>query len=82
MARGLEVTIGRKQRFFDYGAVGYPEGMEGDKLVYFQHIDINKVIFKGYTDQEDAIMVENIQAQFEKLGLTHADTMQIKNGME
>jgi len=50
--------------------------------MYFQHADINKVIFKGYTDGENDLMVHNIQLQYEKLGLTHVDTIKVKNRME
>lgn len=37
VARALKVKINGKEQFFDYAACAYPEGMVGDRLMYFQH---------------------------------------------
>ena len=44
-------------RYFDYGAILYPEGLVEDQLVYFNHEQILKVIFEGYRDEDDALIV-------------------------
>ncbi|GAB2025985.1 DUF4176 domain-containing protein [Lactovum odontotermitis] len=47
-------------RYFDYGAVLYPEGMVDDNLVYFNKEDIFKVIFEAYTDEDNTLMTEKL----------------------
>ncbi len=56
------MIIGRAQLFnqnkvmgyFDYSAVLYPIGSTGaDKFAFFNHEDINEVIFKGYCDKQE-----------------------------
>ena len=65
----------------DYGACTYPEGMMGDRLMYFQASDINKVVFKGYTDDDERIMVYNIQKAMESLDVERADVRRLKQSM-
>ena len=51
VARALQVNINGCKQFFDYAACPYPEGMNGDRLMYFQHTDISRVVFEGYVDK-------------------------------
>lgn len=44
--------------FFDYGAFMYPEGMIDSNTAYFQHDDILKVVHEGYTDDDNALVLE------------------------
>ena len=37
VARALKVNANGRQQHFDYSACTYPEGMAGDRLMYFQH---------------------------------------------
>lgn len=60
VARAVNVRVGEREVFFDYAACPYPEGMMGDQLMYFQHKDIMKVVFEGFSDDDDKIMVDNI----------------------
>jgi hypothetical protein len=56
-------------KYFDYGAILYPEGMIDDNLAYFNGKDIVKVVSEGYTDDDDVLMVEQLsQAKEEYLG--------------
>lgn len=82
ISRGLQVKINGEEKFFDYGACMYPEGSIGDQVMYFQHSNINKVIFEGYDDDDNKLMVENIQEAFAKLNLHHEDVEQLKKNME
>ena len=45
---------------FDYAGVTYPEGLVGDHVAYFNHIDVAKVVFEGFSDEADTITVDNI----------------------
>ena len=82
VARGIQVKINGENNFFDYGACLYPEGMMGDQLMYFQHCNISKVVFQGFPDEDDKMMVENIQKTYENMRISHADVKQLKQGMK
>ncbi|GAB2024482.1 DUF4176 domain-containing protein [Lactovum odontotermitis] len=47
-------------KYFDYGAILYPEGLIDDNLAYFNQEDILKVVFEAYTDDDDVLMVEQL----------------------
>ncbi|WP_057821314.1 DUF4176 domain-containing protein [Schleiferilactobacillus perolens] len=47
-------------KYYDYGAILYPEGLVEDQLVYFNQEDISRLIFKGFSDDDDTIMVEQL----------------------
>ena len=81
VARGLSVKVNGENKFFDYGACMYPEGMMGDQLMYFQHSNISKVVFKGFSDDDDKMMVKNIQEAMESMDIKHADVKQLKQSM-
>lgn len=82
IARGLQVKIDDQQYYFDYGACAYPEGLLGDQVMYFQHENINKVVFQGYMDEDNELMVSNIQKAFDAKAITRADINALKNQME
>lgn len=81
VARGLQVKVNGTNQFFDYGACLYPEGMQGDQLMYFQHSNISKVVFEGFSDEDNEMMVENIQEAAERMEVKHADVIQLKQSM-
>lgn len=60
VARGLIAKNGEEHIYFDYGGVPYPEGLVDDKIAYFQHDAITKLVFNGYTDLDDEATIEKI----------------------
>lgn len=60
IGRGLGVPKGDKTYFFDYAAALYPEGMTSDQVTYFNHENISKVVFEGYSDVDDENIAESI----------------------
>ena len=60
VSRALNVKNNKNVFFFDYGAVPYPEGLVSDQMVYFNHDNISKVVFEGYSDVDNENVVENI----------------------
>ena len=82
VARALQVNVNGENQFFDYGACFYPDGIVGNKVNYFQNKDVKKVIFEGYSDSDDQMMVENIKKAFADMSLVHADTKQLKEAYE
>ena len=66
IARGLVAKNGDGYIYFDYGGVPYPEGLVDEKMAYFQHDAVTKVVFEGYTDLDDEATVEKINLFVEK----------------
>lgn len=67
VGRGLMIKQPEGTRFFDYAAVPYPEGICEDKLGYFNSDVINKVVFRGFCDEDDQVIVDGIHAFLEKI---------------
>lgn len=65
VARGLTLKNNEKLFFFEYGGVLYPDGLINDQLAYFNHDNISKVIFEGFSDVDDENVVENINRYIE-----------------
>ncbi len=65
IARGVAGEIGESIKYFDYAGCIYPEGLIGDQLLYFNHEDIAREIFQGYSDEDNVMMVENIHRWIE-----------------
>lgn len=60
VGRGLKIKHKGEEVFFDYAAARYPEGIEGDQLAYFNHDSIAKIVFEGFADDDNTIIVDNI----------------------
>jgi hypothetical protein len=65
IARAINVKNGDKTYFFDYGGVLYPDGLTGDRMAYFNHDGINKVVFEGFDDVENQNVVDTINNYLE-----------------
>lgn len=66
ISRGLIVNNNERELFFDYAATCYPKGLDSEKVVYFNADDIAKVVFEGYKDDDDTIIVNNINEYISK----------------
>lgn len=47
-----------KDAFSDYMAALYPSGTNPKTTIFFNHEDIDKVVFKGYSDEEEERFLE------------------------
>ena len=47
-----------KQAFADYMGVLYPQGLQPESTIFFQHENIDKIIFEGYRDEEESRFLE------------------------
>ena len=54
--RGLNAEYEGEPLFWDYCGVIYPDGLTGAEAVYFNHSNIEKVIFEGYDDDANRII--------------------------
>ena len=73
ISRGITVKNDGRLFFFDYGGVPYPEGVIGDQMVYFNHNSIARILFSGFKDEDDKIVVDNINLVFQ----THIDFVDV-----
>ena len=72
-ARGLVTATTTPAGYFDYGGSLYPQGIIGDQILYFNHKDIAKVVFTGYTDDDDKMMVDNINEWYRNSDFDRVD---------
>jgi len=77
-ARGLVTMATNPPSFFDYGGSIYPQGIIGDQILYFNHTDIAKVVFTGYTDEDDELMKDNINEWYSKSEFQRGDPGKLK----
>ena len=61
VGRGLNVKHGEGTYFFDYSAVMFPQGLVDDKVAYFNHDGIAKVVSYGYMDEDSDIVDKNLE---------------------
>ena len=47
-----------KDTFADYMAVLYPSGLNPETTIFFNHKNIDKVVFRGYSDDEEERFLE------------------------
>ena len=47
-----------KQVLADYMGVLYPQGLQPDSTIFFQHENIDKIIFEVYRDEEESRFLE------------------------
>ncbi len=78
IARGLVTAAVSPAGFFDYGGVLYPQGLIGDQIMYFNHSDILKTVFTGFTDDDDKLMSDNINSWYAASQFERIDTLTYK----
>lgn len=82
IARGVMTKIEGQMLFFDYGAVLYPDGLINDKIIYFNHQDIHSVVFKGFEDDDEKLMKENINDWIKKSNITKGNPYDINTKLQ
>ena len=63
VGRGAVYTdqVTGKDTFADYMAALYPTGLNPETTIFFNHENIDKVVFKGYSDEEEERFLEIYQ---------------------
>lgn len=51
--RGVTIEQNGENVLFDYSAAFYPMGLNPEQLFYFNRDDVDKVVYKGYSDEEE-----------------------------
>ena len=55
ITRNVVTIINEEELLFDYGSCVYPTGIDPEKMYYFNEEDIDRVIFNGFSDEDDQI---------------------------
>ena len=53
ISRVLKVNEKGTLKEYDYAGCGYPEGLMGDRILFFNHDNIEEVYFSGCDDDEN-----------------------------
>ncbi|MEJ7490458.1 DUF4176 domain-containing protein [Staphylococcus pettenkoferi] len=71
--RGPIVEMDNQRYIFDYSACKYPIGVVEDEIYYFNEENIDKVIFEGYSDEDETRfqelyedMLKNLDSDFKR----------------
>ena len=56
--RGVTIRQNKQDVLFDYSAAIYPMGLNPNQLFYFNHEDVDRIVFKGYSNEEEDRFVE------------------------
>ncbi|MFV8828646.1 DUF4176 domain-containing protein [Alkalihalobacterium sp. APHAB7] len=51
--RGPILEADGENKMFDYSGCFYPQGLVHDKVFYFNHENVDEVVFKGFQDEEE-----------------------------
>lgn len=58
--------VEEKDMFVDYMGCAYPEGIDPSDTIFFNHENIDKVIFEGYDDEDDEARFKELYEKWEK----------------
>lgn len=61
VGRGAVFHQGTKEVYSDYVAVMYPRGINPEDAAFFNHDTIEKVVFRGFEDEEEDRYMEVYQ---------------------
>ncbi|MBK4779964.1 DUF4176 domain-containing protein [Streptococcus lactarius] len=59
--RGVTIDQNGESVLFDYSAALYPIGLNPEQLFYFNCEDVDKVVYPGYSDEEEERFAEIYQ---------------------
>lgn len=77
IGRGLMTMPENELMYFDYGGCLYPEGLQGDSIMYFNHRDITEVVFRGYEDEDEKRAADNLNLWLAETGTCQAEPAEL-----
>ena len=66
--RGPQIELDGKIQLFDYSGCVYPVGLVVEQALYFNAENIDKVLFEGYSDEDEVRFQELYQKWLETEG--------------
>lgn len=70
-----------EKAFADYMGVLYPMGFQTESTLFFQHENIDKVVFVGYSDEEEGRFLEVYEKWTKTLTIPKKEIKQNYNGV-
>ena len=67
VGRGAAFNDGVEDKVSDYVGVIYPNGIDPNDALFFNHEDIDEVVFEGYSDEEETRYIK-IYAEWKNKG--------------
>lgn len=67
VGRGAVFNDDGSDKYSDYVGVEYPSGIDPENALFFNDEDIDKVVFRGYEDEEEERFLEVCQDWEKKL---------------
>lgn len=61
VGRGAVFNDDGSDKYSDYVGVEYPSGIDPENTLFFNNEDIDKVVFRGYEDEEEKRYLEVYQ---------------------
>lgn len=82
--RGPQAEIDNQLNLFDYSAIPFPMGMIPEQVTFFNSEDIDKVVFEGYSDEDEDKFQEIYQQWLETEGgnIPKGNIMKIRKDLE
>jgi len=68
--RGPQIKPEEEVQIFDYSACLYPVGLVREKILYFNAENVDRILFEGFTDEDEARFQELYQQWLETEGKT------------
>jgi len=78
VGRGASFSDEEGQKYSDYIGVIYPNGIDPEDALFFNHADIDEVIFKGYSDKEEERYLKIFDEWKKSLDKEKNETINIK----
>ena len=73
ISRAIKAAQGGHEKFFDYGACLYPEGIMGDQAMYFNNENIEEIVWRGFENDEEMRTQKILKEAVKMLDLEKAD---------
>lgn len=67
IGRGVLLNEKGDIQYYQYCACDYPEGLSGNATVFFNHEDIEEIVWSGYEDEDNTECLEKIKLAEQKV---------------
>ena len=82
ITRGVVLEVDNRKALVDYGGCIFPDGVVNDKVIYFNHEDIDEILYTGYSDELDRRMTDNIKKAEQQTKIEHLNIRAIQEQYE
>ncbi len=70
ISRGLLIAQNEGEgAYYDYGGCAYPQGLINEQIMYFNSEDITEVLFRGFENEYERRLQNNLSEWVEKLNV-------------